>query len=62
MPELSDYLSCAETAKVLGVTPLTLGRWRTKRQGPPVTKLGGRFLYKKSSLTAWLTAQEQVAS
>jgi hypothetical protein len=62
MPDLTDYLSRADTAKVLGVRPLTLDRWRANRRGPPYTRLGHKVLYKKSSLAEWFNAQEQMAA
>lgn len=31
----------------------TLANWRSKRTGPPFTKLGGRVLYPLKQLQAW---------
>jgi hypothetical protein len=39
----------------------TLDRWRRLDEGPPITKLGRRPLYRRSSLQAWLRAQEHRA-
>jgi hypothetical protein len=56
---LDDYFDTNEAAAELGVKPLTLVRWRLARHGPPVTQIGRRLYYKKSSLRAWLAAQER---
>jgi len=58
---LADYFDTAELAAELGVTPLTVVRWRLAKKGPPITYLGRRILYKKSSVKAWLAAQERPA-
>lgn len=55
---LDDFLSTEELAVELDVTPLTLVRWRMQKTGPPVTRLGRRILYRRSSLRTWLAAQE----
>jgi hypothetical protein len=55
---LHDFLSTEELAVELDVTPLTLVRWRMQKTGPPVTRLGRRILYRRSSLRTWLAAQE----
>jgi hypothetical protein len=56
---LADFLTQGEAASELRVCERTLDRWRTLGEGPPVTKLGRRILYRRSSLLKWLTAQEQ---
>jgi len=57
-PVLSDYLTQKEAAAELKVTDRTLDRWQRLREGPPVTRLGRRILYRRSSLQAWLCARE----
>jgi hypothetical protein len=56
---LDDFLSTEELALQLSVTPLTLVRWRMQKTGPPVTRLGRRILYRRSSLQIWLANQER---
>ena len=56
---LDDFLSTEELAVELDVTPLTLVRWRMQKTGPPVTRLGRRILYRRSSLQKWLVSQER---
>jgi hypothetical protein len=57
-PLLSDYYTQKEAAAELKVTERTLDRWQRLREGPPITKLGRRILYRRSSLRAWLLARE----
>ena len=55
---LADFLEDDETAAELHVCTRTLDRWRQIGEGPPVTKLGRRILYRRSSLQAWLRGRE----
>jgi hypothetical protein len=57
-PVLSDYFTQKEAAAELKITERTLDRWQRLREGPPITKLGRRILYRRSSLQAWLLARE----
>jgi hypothetical protein len=55
---LTDFLSQDEAAAELKVCGRTLDRWRRLGEGPPITRLGRRVLYRRSSLQAWLCARE----
>lgn len=55
---LTGFLTQEETAIELGVCERTLDRWRTLHEGPPVTKIGRRVFYRRSSLQAWLAGRE----
>lgn len=57
-PVLSDYFTQKQAAAQLKVTDRTLERWQRLREGPPITRLGRRILYRRSSLQAWLLARE----
>ena len=57
-PLLSEYFTQEEAASELKVTERTLDRWQRLREGPPITKLGRRILYRRSSLQAWLRRRE----
>jgi Helix-turn-helix domain len=61
-PVLSDYFTQKEAAAELKVTERTLDRWQRLREGPPITKLGRRILYRRSGLQAWLLAREENAA
>jgi hypothetical protein len=56
---LADFLTQDEVAAELNVCKRTLDRWRRLDDGPPVTKLGRRILYRRTSVQNWLAAQEQ---
>lgn len=55
---LADFLTQDEAAAELKVCERTLDRWRRLDEGPPITKLGRRVLYRRTSLLAWLHARE----
>jgi hypothetical protein len=55
---LDDYHNEVGAAAELHVAPITLAIWRMQKKGPPVTRIGRRVLYKKSSLREWVASQE----
>ena len=55
---LAEYFTPGEAAAELKVCERTLSRWHLLGEGPPVTKLGRRILYRRSSLLAWLRGRE----
>ena len=61
-PVLSDYFTQEEAAAELKLTQRTLERWQRLREGPPITRLGRRILYRRSSLQAWLRGREEKAA
>lgn len=44
------------------VTTGTLANWRSKKVGPPFTKLRGRILYPTAQVEAWETANLQAVN
>jgi predicted DNA-binding transcriptional regulator AlpA len=56
---LTDFLTQPEAAVELRFCKRTLDRWRKLGEGPPITKLGRRILYRRSSLQSWLQAREE---
>jgi predicted DNA-binding transcriptional regulator AlpA len=56
---LDEFLDEDQCAASLGLSPITLSRWRMQRKGPPFTKIGRRILYSRGSVRAWVAAQEQ---
>jgi predicted DNA-binding transcriptional regulator AlpA len=56
---LADYLNTEQLAAELGVATITVKRWAALKQGPPVTRIGRRIMYRRSSVQAWLVKQEQ---
>ncbi len=55
---LAEFLTQDEAAAELKICERTLDRWRRLGEGPPITKLGRRNYFRRSSLLAWLRAQE----
>lgn len=55
-PLLSEYLTDRELAVQLGRSHRTIARWRRLREGPPVTRVGRRVLYRRSAVAEWLEA------
>jgi len=55
---LGGFLEQHEAAAELKVCERTLDRWRRLGEGPPITKVGRRVLYRRSSLQAWLHGRE----
>lgn len=54
------FLTEAEAAEVIRVSPRTMRRWRTEGIGPPVAGYAGRrALYRRSELLAWLTRERR---
>jgi Helix-turn-helix domain len=55
---LADFLTQDEAAAELNICERTLDRWRWLGEGPPITKLARRVLYRRSSLLVWLRTRE----
>lgn len=52
-------LSTPEAAKVLGVMPRTLARWRCERVGPVFLKIGRLIKYSTDDLRAYLDGRRR---
>jgi len=61
-PILSEFLTKQELAAELGREMRTLDRWDALGIGPPRTRVGRKILYRRTSVRAWLTAQENQGS
>ena len=55
LPSLIDE---KELARLTGIKPATLAKWRATGEGPPYFKLGCR--YRLSAVEQWLAQREQV--
>jgi hypothetical protein len=56
---LTDFLTQRQAAAELGICGRTLDRWHSLGEGPPLTKLGRRVLYRRTSLQIWLLSREK---
>ncbi|WP_336251048.1 helix-turn-helix domain-containing protein [Stomatohabitans albus] len=54
-----EYLTLNEVSTLIRVHPTTLRKWRmrwpSERQGPPSFKAGGKVLYRRKDVQAWIT-------
>ncbi len=53
-PALSDYLPTKEVARRLHISPRTLERHRMLGTGCGFSKIGGRVLYRRVDIEAWV--------
>ena len=55
-----EGLTTPEAAAMLGVSPMTLIRLRTKhkKKGPPFKRIGGTVRYSVSGLKSWLATPD----
>jgi len=51
----------SEAAVYLRVRPSTMAKWRTRGEGPEYSKLGGRVVYTKQALRAFIRANARAA-
>ena len=59
---LDEYMSDAELADELGVSPRTIARWDRLREGPPITRVGRKKFRRREAVRAWLAARETEAT
>lgn len=59
MALLDDYLTREQLAQELKATVRTIMRWENMPDGLPRVNVGGKILYRKSSVAAWLERRER---
>jgi predicted DNA-binding transcriptional regulator AlpA len=52
-PLATRYVRTHEAARILGLSPRTLEKYRCHGSGPTFRKLGGRVVYAIDDLEAW---------
>lgn len=57
-PPPDTMLDTEEAASFLRLSPATLISWRSRRQGPPYVKYGGRIFYVEGELITWRDAHK----
>jgi len=55
----SPYLTLQETAAYLRLNPRTLDNMRQRGTGPLYSKYGGRVLYHRDDVLAWINASRR---
>ena len=56
-PELPRFLTTAEVAEIVRVTPSTVRYWRHRGTGPDGERVGKKVLYPREAVDAWLSAK-----
>lgn len=56
---LKDYWNEEQLAVELDTSVKSLRRWEEEKTGPPITKIGRRNYYRKSSVATWLLSREE---
>jgi hypothetical protein len=54
-----EFQTNDEVAALLRIEPKTLHNMRGQRRGPPFVKIGGRILYAKSDVLAYIAAHRR---
>jgi len=57
--KIPEYLTEAEVAKMLKLSPFTLARLRKNGEGPDYVKVGGTIRYIKETVHEWVKSQER---
>lgn len=53
------FLTAAEAAAWLRLSPVTIARWRLEGRGPVYRLFGRRIVYARSDLLSWADAQRR---
>jgi predicted DNA-binding transcriptional regulator AlpA len=52
-----SLLNSEAAGEYIGIGPRTLPVWRNLGKGPKYLKIGGKVLYRREDLDAWLTSR-----
>ncbi|ORW27572.1 transcriptional regulator [Mycobacterium paraense] len=52
-------MSTNEVSALTGIKQSTLRYWRHCDEGPPSFAMGGRVMYRRTAVMAWIEQQEQ---
>ncbi|GAB4680647.1 helix-turn-helix domain-containing protein [Mycobacterium avium] len=59
--ELPEFLTTAEVAALLRVSPKTVVYWRNRGEGPVSEKIMGNLRFPRAEFEQWLTEQRESA-
>jgi hypothetical protein len=57
--QFSRYVGTREAARLIGLSPRTLEKYRTYGAGPTYLKIGGRVVYRQRDLEVWAERGER---
>ena len=57
-----DLIEVDEAAAMLGVSVLTLKRWRRTGEGPAFVKIGRRSAYQIADINEWITSTKRTST
>ncbi len=57
-----EFFGNPEAAAYLGVSPITLAKWRVYGAGPAFYKLNRKVVYRRSDLDAWLLSKRRTST
>jgi predicted DNA-binding transcriptional regulator AlpA len=57
-----DLIAPTSAAQELGVTTKTLSNWRVAGKGPGHYKIGGKVMYRRVEIRAWLAQQRRTST
>ncbi|MFI8593864.1 helix-turn-helix transcriptional regulator [Microbacterium sp. NPDC078428] len=60
-PTLTDINSRPQVSAYTGISVQTLARWAGEGKGPKFVKAGGRVLYRKRDVLAWIDSLEEAS-
>ena len=55
---LDGWMTRAELAAALGVTPDTVCRWATEGTGPPYVRIGRKVYYHRDAVRDWIPTRQ----
>lgn len=57
-----DLIAPPSAAQEMGVTTKTLSNWRVAGKGPGHYKIGGKVMYRRVEIRAWLAQQRRTST
>ena len=62
MTEEKEYLNPVEAARLLGLAPKTLARYRQTGKGPVFCRFGNRIRYRRVDLDDWAETRRRAST
>ncbi len=62
MDQAKEYMTCAQAAQLLSLSPRTLEKFRVQGNGPVFRKFGRRVIYSRKDLEYWAQSRQCVST